>query len=512
MRPDLGWALVAALLAVGVSAAEEPLTQVPASIRVVTTVSAGTLTPAEVVAKAEAEGVRVLVITDQLLTRAEYGLWPLRRLLRRVMERPSVLTYGPERYLNELAELDRQHPGVLVIAGLDVSPHYYWQGSPLARDLAVRQWSEQMTVIGLTDPEALRLAPLVANPHLGRFLGSPLMLIGPLAALVVAGTVSWRVRYGFTVNQRLLRPVALLAVVVSVLFLVNNFPYDSPGPSPYAGDPGVGPYQDFIDYGRGRGALVFWSHPEMTMQATISGVELLTRPYTDHVRQSRGATGLAVVYGDARRAHLPGELWDVLLGEYARGERAEPTWGIGEVDFHGGPVDRRGEPASFRQVETVLMLHEVSADDVVEALGSGRCYARAGRRGRRLCLNEFVASDAASGEEARSGQELRSRGRVSVVAEGSTEQGPETLPGRRLAGGRQGTVTLVRNGQVVRKEPFQENFQIRLSEDLPGGLNWYRVLVEHPDSGELVSNPIFVRAPQGDAGVRRGESGRKEQP
>ena len=100
-------------------------------------------------------------------------------------------------------------------------------------------------------------------------------------------------------------------------------------------------------------------------------------------------------------------------------------------------------------------------------------------------------------------------GPVSVLVEGSTEQGPETPPGTE---GREGTVTLVRNGQVVRTESFRENFQIRLREDLPGGVTWYRVLVEHPASGELTSNPIFVRGPERDAGVRSGEPGLKEQP
>ena len=483
MRHRWVWALVlmAASLVARAGAEERPLRQVPASVRVLTTVSAGALTPEEVVAKARAEGVRVLVVTDQLVVRAEYGLWPLRRLLRRVVERPSVLTYGPESYFRELAELDRRYPEVLVVPGVDVAPAYYYEGSLLGGDLTVRRWSEQMTVIGLADGEALRGAPVVANPYRRpRPLGSPGLLVGPLAALIISGLLYWRVRYGYTSTQRLLRPLLVAAAVVSLLLLVNNFPYGTVGPSPYGGDPGVKPYQRFIDYARARGALVFWSHPEATMEASISGVRLLTRPYTDHVGMSRGATGLAVLYGDARRAHLPGELWDQLLLEYVRGERAEPTWGVGEVDFHG-------EPMSLRQVETVLMLREVSADEVIGALAAGRSYARGGGRGRRLRLEEFVVADPATGAEARSGGTLVSGRRVSVRVEGGTEPRGEA-PAAGV-----GTVTVVRGGEVVRKERFRDGFRVRFEEDLPAGMTYYRVLVEHPEGGELISNPVFVR-------------------
>lgn len=500
MRRKWVWLLgLMALWAAAQAKAEEPpFRQVPASIRVLTTVSAGQLTPEEVVAEARAEGVRVLVITDQLLVRAEYGLWPLRRLLRRVVERPSVLAYGPERYLKELAELDRRYPEVLVIPGVDVAPAYYYEGSPLRGDLEVRQWSEQMTVIGLTDPEALRGAPVVANPYRRvRPLGAPGLLVGPLAALITSALICWRIRYGYTGTQRLLRPLAAAAGVGSLLLLINNFPYSTVEPSPYGGDPGVEPYQDFIDYARRRGALVFWSHPEAAMETSISGVRLLTRPYTDHVEMSRGATGLAVLYGDARRAHLPGELWDRLLLEYTRGERAQPLWGIGEVDFHG-------EPLSLRQVETVLMLREVSADEVIEALAAGRSYARGGGGDLRLRLGEFVVTDPAAGAEARSGGTLRSSRRVSVLVQGGTEpRGEAGEEGSRggASTGRAGTVTLVRGGEVVRRERFRDEFRVQFEEDLPAGMTYYRVLVEHPRGGELISNPIFVRvsAPRGRA-------------
>ncbi|HEX9780863.1 MAG TPA: hypothetical protein VGB20_06595 [bacterium] len=126
-----------------------------------TTVSGGTQSPDAVAALAKSAGLDAVLITDSALRRWEYGLWPLRGLLKRVVEEPSVLRLGAAKYLAKIDAADRAHPDLLILPGMEAAPSYYWRRSPLERDGAlVLGWHRHLLVFGIDDARSLRRLPL----------------------------------------------------------------------------------------------------------------------------------------------------------------------------------------------------------------------------------------------------------------------------------------------------------------------------------------------------------------
>lgn len=76
--------------------------QLLATVHVHSTASTGELTIEALAQRAEQLGLDVLILTDNFSLRYEYGLWPLRGILKRQIRFPSVLEYGIERYLDEI--------------------------------------------------------------------------------------------------------------------------------------------------------------------------------------------------------------------------------------------------------------------------------------------------------------------------------------------------------------------------------------------------------------------------
>ena len=117
---DSPWWYLAGLLLVSAhepcSAADERVT-LKLAIHVHSTTSTGTLDPSQILPLATQAGLDAVLFTDSALRRWEYGLWPARAWIKRVIEQPSVRTFGAARYLDTLRPLSR--PQLLVLAGLE---------------------------------------------------------------------------------------------------------------------------------------------------------------------------------------------------------------------------------------------------------------------------------------------------------------------------------------------------------------------------------------------------------
>src|SRR5206468_10663004 len=101
---------------------------------------------AELAALAEKNGVGAPLLTENYLLRVEYGPPPFRALTRVVREERSILDGGVGRFLDAVAEARRRNPRVLLIAGVEVVPHYYWTGSPLALELTAHNTQQNPLV------------------------------------------------------------------------------------------------------------------------------------------------------------------------------------------------------------------------------------------------------------------------------------------------------------------------------------------------------------------------------
>jgi len=116
-------------------ATAQEFSQLSGVIHIHTAFSSGHYSIEELAAKAKEKGLEVLVLTDHDLVAMEYGIFPFRNLIKKREERKSVLKLGPEKYLTEIARVNRRQQDVLVIPGVQSSPFYYWTGSFLKETL-----------------------------------------------------------------------------------------------------------------------------------------------------------------------------------------------------------------------------------------------------------------------------------------------------------------------------------------------------------------------------------------
>ena len=146
----------------------EPLTPLPAVVHVHSDVSTGQYTLEELVDLAQRQDIGVLLLSENYLNRVEYGLPPFRALTRVSHDSPSV--HGQLRaYRERVARVQAAHPGVLVVPGVEVMPHYRWTGSPLTLELTLHDTQKNLLVFGITDPSTLAALPVIGNGAAGAY-------------------------------------------------------------------------------------------------------------------------------------------------------------------------------------------------------------------------------------------------------------------------------------------------------------------------------------------------------
>jgi hypothetical protein len=477
----LAWLLGGAVVA----GRAEALERLPSVLHVHSDLSTGDFSLEQLAAMAEKQGVGALLLTENYLLRVEYGLPPFRALTRAVRAERSVLDLGVDHYLARVSQARAANPRVVIVPGVEVLPHYYWTGSPLALDMAVHATQKNMLVFGLDDP-ALRALPVTGN-KIGGFGWSSVLDALPIV-LVVAGI------YLVMRKRRALRRVGRVVVVVrqrrwlagsvlcgiAVLALVRGWPFAVDPYPPYR-DLGLAPHQDLIDYVDRLGGVTVWSFPE----ARDAGEEWVgpvkvswyTPPYPDDLMRTARYTAFGAVYEDTTRIDRPGGSWDRLLGEFAAGDRSRPAWAVGESGFHGFTAGK-----TLGKIRTVFLVEQRTERAVLDALKRGRFYAVEQEAGAELGLTEF--SVRAGGTAAISGDLLR-------ISETTPVEITIAVEATTGAAARDVRVTLVRNGAVVRAWTGPPPFRAVHRDIFDGSPTFYRLDVRAP--GRLLSNPIFVR-------------------
>lgn len=486
MRGALAAALGLVLVCVAPARAAE-YERLPAVLHVHSDLTTGDFSLEQLQAMAEKAGVGALLLSENYLLRIEYGLPPFRALTRIARAERSVLDVGVETFLRRVAEARARNPRVLLVAGVEALPHYYWTGSPVALDMTVHETQKNLLVFGVTDPAALRALPVTGNAGAGRFDGSvlldllPALLVVP-GALLLATKRRTLARVGRSVvvvrRRRWVAGGALLAVGATALvrgpFTVDRYP-------PYH-DFGLEPHQALIDYVDRLGGVTVWSLPEArdAGEQWVGPVRVAwrTEPYADDLLRTARYTAFGAVYEDTTRVELPGGGWDRLLAQYASGGRSRPVWAVGESGFHDLSAGK-----SLGPVQTVFLVAERSERGVLEAMKRGRMYALQRTAAGGLALAQFAVRDAE--RVAVSGETLA----VPAGAPVEVVVGVDTLDGSA----RDVRVTLVRNGTVAGAWTGTTPFRQVHREVFDGASAFYRLDVRGP--GRLLSNPIFVRTP-----------------
>ncbi len=457
-------------------------------------VSTGDLSLDEIAEEARRLGIDAVVFSENLVLQYEYGLFPFRGVIRHRVTLPSVVGYGIDRYLTAVAEAQARHPDVLLVPGVEVTPHYYWTGSLLSRDLTMHNAQKNLLVFGLTRAEDYAALPVPGNLGNSQYGWETLGRVWPAGLFVYAAWL-WRrqtsrsIRVGVTTMRvaRGHRVMAGLLAAGSMVLLLLAWPYDSPRFSLYDETIGERPYQAVIDETIRRGGVAVWSMPESVdfnvfSYGPLGTVTVKTDPYPASLVNTTGYAGFGGLYQEPRTIMEPGALWDQLLLQHLEGRRPDLPVSLGEIAFH-----RPGMSGiELNQVLNIVTVRERSAAGLVEAMKAGRLYAlgRAGRPyGLRLETFRVEAQDGV--RSAAVGQPfVRAAGFPTVrVAVTATDGG--THPVR---------VTIVRSGQVIARvngtTPFHQQV---VDETLPAGAGaYYRVRVRGEGEGEIVSNPIFV--------------------
>ncbi len=465
-----------------------------AAFHVHSTVSTGSLSLDQLAEQAEGLGLDAVILSDNFVLRLEYGLPPLRRVFRKTVSLPSVLDYGVERYLADIAAVQARHPGVLLIPGVEVMPHYYWTGSLLERNLTMHNSQKNLLVLGLSRAEDYAALPVHGNFGSYRYGWETALNVTPGLLLLPAAWL-WRrrayrtIRVGITpstVTKRYRTPALVLAGV-AVPLLVLAWPFSQPIYSQYDDDLSYSPYQALIDAVTSRGGIVIWSMPEardfnVYSVGPLGPVTIKTDPHPEALLRTNGYTGFGGVYQDTRSATQPGGVWDKAIRRYLTGGGSAPPFVSGEIAFH-----TPGEAGiELDQVLTVLWARERTAAGVLEAMRTGQMYAvHQPQKDFGLRLDTFSVECDRGARVAHSGETLERRGaqdlavRVSVSA---TDQGIHPI-----------TVTVIKSGRVLVRLRGQTPFAERIVDTEPPSEEPEAYRVEIRGKGELLSNPVIVK-------------------
>jgi hypothetical protein len=264
---------------------QAPLQALPGLIDIRSSFSDSPHSMEDIVLLARSRGFRIVFFNDHDRIALSYGVLPFRRIFAYRKEFPSIMTRGPELYLNEIERLSRKYPDMILVPGCITSPFYYWTGSWLKGDLTVHQYDRRLLVMNLNRPEDYEHIPILGNSlslaYTLQFVPGLLLFAIPLFIGLVL--LKWK---GIS------RVGGLFIVLTSLVAIVDYNPFRSSKFSPYDGDQGIAPYQEVIDYVTERGGLCFWNYPEQLSGVRKHGpIFVNTPPYPGVLLQSVNYTG-----------------------------------------------------------------------------------------------------------------------------------------------------------------------------------------------------------------------------
>ena len=474
-------------------AAEEKSNWKRGVIRINTVISAGKESIAEVAEKARKNQLDFLVFTDQFVVKVEYGVPLLRNVIKISKSRPGVMAFGIENYLTQIREADKKYSDIALIPGVDVAPHYYWDGLPFAGSFSCRQYSEQLTVFGPSSNDFYANLPVIHNDITEISFGSMLKLLPLLLVLAGFIVIINRKNGGYKDAQGNTYPVkvkskiftGIIFIIFGTLWTINNRPFSRTFHFDQYKSYGLSPYQQLIDYvGSNSGKEpcgIFWSAPEATMKDVISGVHLITAPYFYDVSATYGHNGFAGIYGDVSTAHEAGNEWDRMLMQYCRGERKKPPVVIGELDYHG-------KKRRIDMIQTVVNVDELDSSRIVDAVIRGKSYAYEKAVVKQINIDRLQLSEGK--KNAGLGETLH-----------FSELKDVNLHLRGSISGSGGvtniTVSVILNGKkmcIQKQYGNRFNFEIPLKKELmeSNRKNYIRLIIKTNNAGRILTNPIYI--------------------
>ncbi|MDD5745736.1 MAG: hypothetical protein PHO30_00585 [Candidatus Omnitrophica bacterium] len=480
-------AVACAVFAPATASAEQKLRQIPVLVHISSTISDGKYSLREITSIAQKNGFDAVIVTDRDYMRWEYGVWPLRNIIKKTVENNSIHTFGLRKYFDAAAAAQAENPEVILIPGMEITPFYYWSGSFLKGTLALYSAHKHMLVIGLQNMRDVAGLPVTANRFSEyrpfRFIDT--WRLWPVV-LFLAGIILLKGKKRLAYRNSLERDAArgkfrlgACCVIIGTLFSVNDYPFREALFDQYHGDRGEAPYQALIDYVDARNGLVFWAHPEAENSSSVGRTAVVTRPHVQDVVTTRNYSGFCVWYEGYSVIGKPGGVWDNLLNEYREGKRTRPVWAIAGLAF-----DYYGDLNKLcNDLRVVALARANTQADIIDALRQGRVYVMRGNASRSFVLDNFIVgnetNDAVMGETLALGTE-----HPTITIQGHFSEPVASFPV---------TLRLLRNGKIIKTFERVSPVAIEYADkDYPGGKTYYRLEITAPGL-QLITNPIFVK-------------------
>lgn len=466
--------------------------QVPALIHISSKVSDGRYTLSELVNISKEAGIKAVVFTDREIMRWEYGLWPLRNVIKKVVENSSITTFGIGNYLRAVEKLQESNSDMILIAAIEATPFYYWSGNIFKGYFTLHNAHKHLLIIGLEKLADFKNLPVVGYRFnlYQAFTFKDILKLWPFVVvflgIFLVATARKRIYKNILERQAAQRKYfyGVFCIIIGLLFLINNFPFREPLFDQYHGDQGSWPYQNVINYVNENQGLVFWAHPETGNYSKTKHVEVVTEEHTQDFYDTQNYTGFCIFYEGYEKIGKTGGLWDKVLLEYVQGKRENPVWAIGGLafDYHG---DLRKKLEDLRNI---LLLKSYNKDEVINALRDGRMYVLRGCDSSNFILDDFSVQAGRSKEVGIMGQTLKLTDNTSILRIAGHFKNKQKAKNRNVV------VRLIKNGKIIQVFNREGDFDIRFTDN--GANNnmkaYYRIEIKGKNI-HLVSNPIFVK-------------------
>ncbi|MCM8787042.1 MAG: hypothetical protein NC935_03210 [Candidatus Omnitrophica bacterium] len=438
---------------------------VPVAIQISSKISDGKYSIEEITKILHKNNFKVGIIADRDLLKWEYGIWPLRNIFKKVIKFNSILEFGPKRYLEEIQKINNLYPDLILIAGFESAPFYYWEGSFFKNNLKLIGWHRHIITFGLENPQDYYNLPVIGNTKAlqKKFKIKDILKFWPILIFFFA----------LSIKNRLLK---ISLIIFSLMFFLNNYPFIELLFTPYSKNLELFAYQNFIDYANKKGAITIWAHPEAENIQKIGNILVKTTEYTNLLFLTKNYTGFAIFYEGYNKVGKIGGLWDDLLKEYLEKKRKTPIWAFSTLGF-----DYFGNLEEYLQeTKNMVWIEKLEKNVVLDALKRGRFYCIKGKGSQNFILEEFSIEDK-DGRKAIVGEEIFLNS-APIIRIKTKFLSDNKFPFK---------IKLIRNGTVIKIWETDNSSDIEYQEDYKIKNCYYRLEIESKDL-LLVTNPIFV--------------------